>query len=82
MPNGVDICIKELGVNSTGKVFSNPKADRRLSKSLKRSQRRVSKKAQDSKNRVKALKKLARIIFLHLQIVGISHKSLSKLLVK
>jgi putative transposase len=54
-------------------VFYNPKADRRLSKSLKRLQRRVSKKAQDSKNRVKALKKLAK---LHAKVANIRKESI------
>ncbi|MEH1937270.1 MAG: RNA-guided endonuclease TnpB family protein [Nostoc sp.] len=73
---GVDIGIKELAVISTGKVFSNPKAYRRMSKRLKRSQRRVSKKIIGSKNRTKAVKKLAK---LHLKVSNIRKDSIHKL---
>ncbi|MDB9445991.1 RNA-guided endonuclease InsQ/TnpB family protein, partial [Anabaena sp. CS-542/02] len=73
---GVDIGIKELAVTSTGKVFSNPKAYRRMSKRLKRLQRRVTKKVKGSKNRAKAVKKLAK---LHAKVVNIRKDSIHKL---
>jgi putative transposase len=73
---GVDIGIKELAVTSTGKVFSNPKAYRRMSKRLKGLQRRVSKKVKGSKNRAKAVKKLAK---LHAKVVNIRKDSIHKL---
>ncbi len=58
---GVDIGIKELAVTSTGKVFKNPKAYRRLSKRMKRLQRSVSRRIKGSSNRAKAIKKLSKI---------------------
>jgi putative transposase len=73
---GVDIGIKELGVTSTGKVFSHPKAYRRMSKRLKGLQRRLSKKVKGSKNRAKAVKKLAK---LHAKVVNIRKDSIHKL---
>jgi len=62
---GVDIGIKELAVCSNGQVFSNPKAYRRMSRKMKRLQRRVSKRVQGSNNRKKATSKLAK---LHLKV--------------
>lgn len=73
---GVDIGIKELAVTSTGKVFSNPKAYRHNRKRLKRAQRRVSKKVKGSKNRAKAVKKLAK---LHAKVSNIRKDSIHKL---
>ncbi|MHC5777226.1 RNA-guided endonuclease InsQ/TnpB family protein [Nostoc sp.] len=73
---GVDIGIKELAVTSTGIVFSNPKAYRRLNKRLKRSQRRVSKKFIGSKNRAKAVKKLGK---LHAKVSNIRKDAIHKL---
>ncbi len=58
---GVDIGIKELAVTSDGKVFANPKAYRKMSKKLKRLQRSVSRKVKGSKNRTKAVRKLAKL---------------------
>jgi putative transposase len=73
---GVDIGIKELAVTSTGKVFYNPKAYRRMSKRLKRYGRCVSKKVKGSKNRAKAVKKLAK---LHAKVSNIRKDSIHKL---
>ncbi|BAY66659.1 ISSoc7, transposase (plasmid) [Calothrix brevissima NIES-22] len=73
---GVDIGVKELAVTSTGKVFPNPKAYRRMSKRLKLAQRRVSKKVKGSKNRAKAIKKLAK---LHAKVSNIRKDSIHKL---
>ena len=58
---GVDIGIKELAVTSDGKVFANPKADRKMSKKMKRLQRSVSRKFKGSKNRTKAVRRLAKL---------------------
>jgi putative transposase len=58
---GVDIGIKELAVCSNGKVFTNPKAYRRMNKKLKHLQRAVSRKVKGSKNRAKAGSRLAKL---------------------
>ncbi len=58
---GVDIGIKELAVTSDGKVFANPKAYRKMSKKLKGLQRSASRKVKGSKNRTKAVRKLAKL---------------------
>jgi putative transposase len=81
---GVDIGIKELAVTSDGKVFSNPKAYRRMSKRMKRLQRVVSRKnkvmggrpVQCSNNRTKAVRVLARI---HARIANIRKDAIHKL---
>lgn len=73
---GVDIGIKELAVTSNGKVFKNPKAYKRMSKRLKRTQRRVSKKVKGSNNHAKAVKKLAK---LHAKVANIRKDSIHKL---
>jgi len=73
---GVDIGIKELAVTSDGRVFSNPKAYRRMSKRLKRLQRAVSRKTKGSLNRVKAVSALARI---HARVANIRKDAIHKL---
>jgi len=73
---GVDIGIKELAVTSAGKVFSNPKAYRRMSKRLKRLQRAVSRKVKGSSNRAKAVNALARI---HARVSNIRKDAIHKL---
>jgi putative transposase len=73
---GVDIGIKELAVTSSGKVFSNPKAYRRMSKRMKRLQRAVSRKTKGSSNRTKAVRVLARI---HARIANIRKDAIHKL---
>ena len=73
---GVDIGIKELAVASDGKVFANPKAYRKMSKKLKRLQRSVSRKIKGSKNRTKAVRKLAK---LHSRISFIRKDAIHKL---
>jgi len=73
---GVDIGIKELAVTSDGKVFSNPKAYRRMSKRLKRLQRSVSRKNKGSRNRSKASGKLAK---LHAKVSNIRKDAIHKL---
>jgi putative transposase len=73
---GVDIGIKELAVCSDGKVFSNPKAYKRMSKRLKLYQRRISKRVKGSKNRTKAIRKVAKI---HAKISNIRQDAIHKL---
>lgn len=73
---GVDIGIKELAVASNGKVYSNPKAYKRMSKRLKRLQRAVSRKVKGSRNRSKAISKLAR---LHSRVANIRKDAIHKL---
>lgn len=73
---GVDIGIKELAVTSDGKVFANPKAYRKMSKKMKRLQRSVSRKVKGSKNRTKAVGKLAK---LHSRISFIRKDAIHKL---
>ena len=73
---GVDIGIKELAVCSNGQTFANPKAYRRMSRKMKRLQRRVSKRVKGSNNRKKAVSKLAK---LHLKISNIRKDSIHKL---
>ncbi|WP_445250381.1 RNA-guided endonuclease InsQ/TnpB family protein [Microcoleus sp. OTE_8_concoct_300] len=73
---GVDIGIKELAVTSTGKVFKNPKAYRRMNKRMKRLQRNVSRKVKGSNNRAKAVKKLGKI---HARISNIRKDAIHKL---
>ncbi|BAY41458.1 ISSoc7, transposase (plasmid) [Nostoc sp. NIES-2111] len=73
---GVDIGIKELAVTSTGKVFKNPKAYKRMNKRMKRLQRSVTRKVKGSKNRAKAVKKLSKI---HATISNIRKDAIHKL---
>lgn len=73
---GVDIGIKELAVCSNGQVFANPKAYRRMSRKMKRLQRRVSKRVKGSNNRKKAVAKLAK---LHLKVSNIRKDAIHKL---
>lgn len=73
---GVDIGIKELAVTSDGKVFANPKAYRKMSKKMKRLQRSVSRKVKGSKDRTKAVRKLAK---LHYKISCIRKDAIHKL---
>lgn len=73
---GVDIGIKELAVTSDGKVFSNPKAYRRMSKKMKQLQRSVSRKVKGSSNRTKAVRKLAK---LHQDVSNIRKDAIHKL---
>ncbi|NEP60847.1 MAG: transposase [Symploca sp. SIO2G7] len=73
---GIDIGIKELAVTSDGQIFANPKAYRRLSKQMKRLQRSVSRKVKGSSNRIKAVRKLAKI---HQRISNIRKDAIHKL---
>lgn len=58
---GVDLGIKSMAVTSDGKVFANPLALRSRLKSLKRQQRRLSKKLNGSKNQFKQRMRVARL---------------------
>ncbi|MCW6051299.1 transposase [Lyngbya sp. CCAP 1446/10] len=73
---GVDIGIKELAVCSNGQVFTNPKAYRRMSRKMKRLQRRVCARVKGSSNRKKAVSKLAK---LHLKVSNIRSDAIHKL---
>jgi len=57
---GVDVGVKELVVDSDGERFENQKPLRSALGTVKRLQRRVSRRVKGSKNRRKALDKLAR----------------------
>ena len=57
---GIDVGLEYFYTDSEGNTVSNPRYLRKSEKSLKRLQKRVSKKKKGSKNRRKARKKLAR----------------------
>jgi putative transposase len=57
---GVDLGIKTLATTSEAEAFENPKALRKNLKQLARLGRRVSRKKKGSKNRKKAVRRLAR----------------------
>jgi len=57
---GVDVGVKELAVDSDGERFENQKPLRSALRTIKRLQRRVSRRLKGSKNRRKAVLKLAR----------------------
>ncbi|WP_293158932.1 RNA-guided endonuclease TnpB family protein [Okeania sp. SIO2C9] len=73
---GVDIGINTLATCSDGSKFANVKAYRQAKKQLVRHQRAVSKKVIGSKNRRKAVKKLAKI---HKKVADIRADVLHKL---
>ncbi|WP_293083025.1 RNA-guided endonuclease TnpB family protein [Okeania sp. SIO3B5] len=73
---GVDIGINTLATCSDGSKFANVKAYRQAKKRLVRHQRAVSKKVIGSKNRRKAVKKLAK---LHKKVADIRADTLHKL---
>jgi len=73
---GVDLGIKTLAVCSDGQLFLNPKALKSNLERLKRRSRQVSRKVKGSKNRKKAMKKLAKI---HLRIANVRRDSLHKI---
>jgi len=56
---GVDLGIKDFAITSTGEKIENPKFLKNSLKRLKTLQRRVSRKVKGSKNRRKAVQKLA-----------------------
>jgi putative transposase len=73
---GVDVGINTLATCSDGTPFANRKAYRQAKKRLTRYQRRVIKKEPGSKNRAKAIKKLAR---LHKKVADIRADTLHQL---
>nr|WP_293098070.1 transposase [Okeania sp. SIO2F4] len=73
---GVDVGINALATCSDGTKFANAKAYKQGKKRLTRYQRRVNKKELGSKNRAKAIKKLAK---LHKKISDIRADALHKL---
>ncbi|WP_366558071.1 transposase [Okeania sp. SIO3B5] len=73
---GVDIGINTLATCSDGSKFTNVKAYRQAKKQLVRHQRAVSKKVIGSKNRRKAVKKLAKV---HKKVADIRADALHKL---
>ncbi|WP_293159213.1 RNA-guided endonuclease TnpB family protein [Okeania sp. SIO2C9] len=73
---GVDIGINTLATCSDGSKFANVKAYRKAKKQLVRHQRAVSKKVIGSKNRLKAVKKLAKV---HKKVADIRADTLHKL---
>ncbi|GGA02999.1 hypothetical protein CYANOKiyG1_15110 [Okeania sp. KiyG1] len=72
---GVDVGINALATCSDGTTYANVKAYKQRKKRLTRYQRLVSKKKPGSKNRVKAIKKLAR---LHKKVADIRADTLHK----
>ena len=58
---GVDVGLKEFAILSTGEKIENPKFLKKSLKRLKTLQRRVSRKVKGSKNRRKAVRKLAKL---------------------
>jgi putative transposase len=62
---GIDLGVKSLAILSDGTLIQNPRHLKRRLKKLKRLQRVVSRRKKGSKNRTKAVRKLAR---LHRQI--------------
>ena len=73
---GVDIGINTLATCSDGSKFANVKAYRQAKKQLVRHQRAVSRKVIGSKNRIKAVKKLAKV---HKKVADIRADALHKL---
>ncbi|NEP05229.1 MAG: transposase [Okeania sp. SIO2G4] len=73
---GVDVGINALATCSDGTTYANVKAYKQVKKRLARYQRRVNKKEQGSKNRAKAIKKLAK---LHKKVADIRVDALHKL---
>ncbi|NEP79989.1 MAG: transposase [Okeania sp. SIO3C4] len=73
---GVDIGINTLATCCDGSKFANVKAYRQAKKRLVRHQRAVSKKVIGSKNRLKAVKKLAKA---HKKVADIRADTLHKI---
>ncbi len=58
---GIDVGLRDLFITDTGKKYDNPRHSAKYAAKLALLQRRLSKKAQGSKNRAKARLKVARI---------------------
>ena len=59
-PLGIDVGVEHLATLSDGTVFENPRAQKAAGKRLRRLQKSVSRKVKGSRNRKKAVQKLAR----------------------
>jgi putative transposase len=57
---GLDVGLNHFYTDSDGETIANPRYLRKSEKALKRLQKRVSRKKKSSKNRKKAINKLAR----------------------
>src|ERR671933_702613 len=57
---GIDVGLNHFYTDSDGKKIDNPRFLRKASSSLKRAQKRVSRRTKGSKNRIKAIKQLGR----------------------
>src|SRR5215831_15675658 len=57
---GIDVGLKSFYTDSEGQTVANPRYLRKAEKKLKRLHRRVSRKKKGSKNRKKAIKRLAK----------------------
>jgi putative transposase len=73
---GVDLGVAILATLSTGEKIESPRPLKNLLSRLKRQQRRVSNKVKGSRNRYKAVQKLA---CLHRRIQNVRHDTLHKL---
>jgi len=73
---GLDLGTKELGINSEGEIFENPKAYKAHLVRLKRYQRRVSRKQKGSSNKKKVIFKLSRV---HRRIANIRSDAAHKM---
>ncbi|NEP89388.1 MAG: IS200/IS605 family element transposase accessory protein TnpB [Okeania sp. SIO2C2] len=73
---GVDVGINTLATCSDGTKFANVKAYKQAKKRLTRYQRRVNKKEPGSRNRAKAVKKLAKV---HKKVADLRADTLHKL---
>jgi putative transposase len=72
----VDVGIKHLAVTSDGEVFDNPKALVRVQRTLRIHQKAVSRKVKGSKNRRKAVQKVARV---HRRVARIRKDAIHKM---
>ena len=73
---GVDLGIKDLAITSYGETFDNPKEYKKKIQKLKRFQRSVSRKKKGSKNRKKAITKLAKV---HKQVADVRNDAIHKM---
>lgn len=73
---GVDLGIKALATLSTGETFNGAKSYKQAEKRLAKLQRKLSRKVKGSKNRLKAITRLART---HARVANIRKDTLHKL---
>ena len=73
---GVDLGIKELATVSDGRTYSNPKAYKKLQRTLNRTQRERCRRVKGSSNRRKTIQKLQKI---HYRISCVRKDSLHKM---